>query len=72
MQRTNAAPRTPAMGSTRPDARPLIGPGPKRGRIASRERMSLDFKEKTIAFSLNNFFFIDFYCLKVRLIRRWS
>jgi len=33
-------------------SRPLIGPGPKLGRIASRERMSLDFKEKTIAFSL--------------------
>jgi len=50
MWKINAAPRTPAMGSTRPDARPLIGPGPKLGRIASRERMSLDFKEKTIAF----------------------
>ena len=62
----------PSLGSGVPDmadkvcqSRPLIGPGPKLGRIASRERISLDFKEKTIAFSLKNFFFIDFYCLKV-------
>jgi hypothetical protein len=49
-------------------SRPLIGPGPKRGRIASRERISLDFKEKTITFSLKNFFFIDSYCLKVCVV----
>jgi len=29
-------------------SRPLIGPGPKLGRIASRERISLDLKEMPI------------------------
>jgi hypothetical protein len=58
---------TPSLGSGVPDmadkvcqSRPLIGPGSKLGRIASRERMSLDFKEKTIAFSLKIFSLLTF------------
>ena len=46
-------------------SRPLIGPGPKRGRIASRERISLDFKEKTIAFYISLMEPLDFNRLKV-------
>ena len=46
-------------------SRPLIGPGPKRGRIASRERISLDFKEKTIAFYISLKEPLDFNRLKV-------
>lgn len=46
-------------------SRPLIGPGPKRGRIASRERISLDFKEKTITFYISLKESLDFNRLKV-------
>ena len=34
-------------------SRPQIGPGPKLGRIASRERMSLDLKECLLHFFLH-------------------
>jgi hypothetical protein len=50
----------PSLGPGVPDmadkvwlSRPLIGPGPKLGRIASRERMSLDLKEYLLHFFLH-------------------
>jgi hypothetical protein len=49
-------------------SRPLIGPGPKLGRIASRERIPLDFKEKAIAFYVSLKGTLDFDRLKVRFV----
>ena len=50
----------PSLGSGVPDmadkvclSRPLIGPGPKPGRIASRERTPLDLKECLCAIKKN-------------------
>jgi hypothetical protein len=48
MQNSSFGPGVPDMADKVCLSRPLIGPGPKPGRIASRERTPLDFKESLL------------------------